>query len=147
MDRLNRTLAGCGLMLLLAAGGCRSTHPEVPPGRPYSGDGRQVPPSIGFSSDPHAMTGPAALAAGTPGSPRLGTPGPASSANYGAPTTNGYGPPGTAGAQTPPGVGLTGVGSEPTSMPSTGFGAPSSGFVPMAAPAPGGSPAIPPPGS
>jgi hypothetical protein len=146
MDRLNRTLAACGLMLLLAAGGCRSTHSEVPPGRPYSGDGRQVPPSIGFSSDPHPMTGPSALTAGTPGTPQLGTPGPASSANYGAPTVNTYGPPGTAGAQMPPGVGLTGVGGEPTSLPSTGMGAPSSGFVPMSAPAQAGSPAVPPGG-
>ena len=65
MDRLNRTLTGCGLTLLLAAGGCRSTQPEVPPGRPYTSDGRQVPP-IGFSSDPHPMSGPG-ITAGVPG--------------------------------------------------------------------------------
>src|SRR3954452_21330019 len=148
MDRLNRTLAGCGLTLLLAAGGCRSTQPEVPPGRPYSADGRQVPPSVGFSSDPRAMTGPA-MAAGGPGMPQLGTPGPASAPNMVAPTGNLYGPPGTSagGGQMPPGVGLTGVPGEPTSMPSTGMGGPTSGYVPM--PGPGGAagaPGMPPAG-
>ena len=52
MDRQTRRLAGFGLMFVLAASGCRSTRSEVPPGRQYSGDGRQVPP-VGFSSDPH----------------------------------------------------------------------------------------------
>ncbi len=79
MDRLKLTLAGCGLSLLLAAPGCRSTRSEVPPHRPYSSDGKQMPPTIGFSSDPHPMTGGAALAAGAPGlpgSPQFGTPTP-----------------------------------------------------------------------
>jgi hypothetical protein len=150
MDRLNRTLAGCGLALLLAAGGCRSTHPEVPPGRPYTSDGRQAPPSIGFSSDPHPMTGPG-IVSGTPGAPQLGTPGPASTANYGTPTNNMYGPPNTGAGvgSLPPGVGMTGVPAEPASMPATGLGGPSSGFVPMppgggAGAGAAGSPAMPP---
>ena len=128
MDRLNRTLAGCGLMLLVAAGGCRSTRPEVPPGRSYSGDGRQAPP-INFSSDPHPMTGPG-MAAGGPGSAQYGTPGPAASANYGAPTGNQFGPPGTSlgDGQMPPGVGLPAGGPEVSSMPSSGLGAPSGGL-------------------
>ncbi len=81
MDRLNRILTGCGLTLLLAAGGCRSTQPEVPPGRAYNNDGRQNPP-IGFSSDAHpSVTGPGITngmpgMAGAPGAPQLGTPGP-----------------------------------------------------------------------
>jgi hypothetical protein len=142
MDRLNRTLAGCGLTLLLAAGGCRSTQPEVPPGRPYGGDGRQVPPSVGFSSDPHAMTGPAF--AGAPGAPQLGTPGPASAGGYGV-SNNMYGPPGTTtGGAMPPGVGLTGAGgAEPASMPSNGLGTPSSGFVPMSTQPAGGASGYP----
>ena len=46
MDRLNRTLAGSGLALLVAAtgSGCRSTQSQVPPGRPYTNDGRQGAP-------------------------------------------------------------------------------------------------------
>jgi len=134
MDRLNRSLTGCGLLLLLAAGGCRSTQPEVPPGRPYTSDGRQAPP-VGFSSDPHALNVPGINAgvpgagmAAAPGSPQLGTPGPASSMNYGAPTNNQYAAPGyTAGvAPMPPGIAQQGGPSEGTSMPSYGLGAPSS---------------------
>jgi hypothetical protein len=156
MDRLYRSLTGCGLVLLLAAGGCRSTQPEVPPGRPYTNDGRQVPP-IGFSSEPHGMTGPGmtagmpGLAAG-PGSPQLGTPGAAASTNYGAPTNSQYAAPAyTAGvAPVPSTMGQLGGGAESTSMPSSGLGAPSIGTMagPAAAPAaptlPAGSPALDP---
>ena len=150
MDRLNRTLTGCGLTLLLAAGGCRSTQPEVPPGRPYTSDGRQVPP-IGFSSDPHPpMSGPGITAgmpgmAAAPGSPQLGTPGPAATANYGAPTGNQYGPPGyTAGmSPMPAGANQPGGGAESTAMPSYGMGAPSSGGVTSPAPAPAPAAGIP----
>jgi hypothetical protein len=155
MDRLNRTVAGCGLMLLMAAGGCRSTRPEVPPGRPYTNDGRQVPP-IAFSSEPHAMSGPG-ITAGMPaglGQPQLGTPGPASAGNYGAPTANQYGAPGyTAGmAQMPPGLGQSGGGAEATAMPSYGgMAAPSGSGMTNPAAAAGGAPATadpaaPPPG-
>jgi hypothetical protein len=149
MDRLNRILTGCGLTLMLAAGGCRSTQPEVPPGRPYSSDGRQAPP-IGFSSDPHPMSGPGIVAGGpgmpgAPGSPQLGTPGPAATANYGAPTGNQYGPPGyTAGmSPMPGGANQPGGGSESTSMPYTGLGAPSSGGMMSPAPAPAPAAGIP----
>jgi hypothetical protein len=132
MDRLNRSLTGCGLILLLAAGGCRSTQPEVPPARPYTSDGRQAPP-VGFSSDPHALNVPGLNAgvpgmAAAPGAPQLGTPGPASSTNYGAPTTNQYAAPGyTAGmAPMPPGIAQQGGPNESTSMPSYGLAPPSS---------------------
>jgi hypothetical protein len=148
MDRLNRNAAGCGLMLMLAtAGGCRSTRPEVPPGRPYTNDGRQVPP-INFSSDPHPMTGPGIVAGpGAPGAPQYGTPSSASSANFGAPTGNQYGPPGTA-----TGVGTVPAGAgyssemEPSSMPSTGLGMPSGGTAPPQGAPPGqtGQPGMPP---
>jgi hypothetical protein len=52
MDRLTRTLAGLGLALIAAAGGCRSAHDEVPPGkayRPDMGNGQ-----VGFSTTPPA---------------------------------------------------------------------------------------------
>lgn len=101
MDRLKLTLAACGLAALLFAPGCRNLRPEVPPGPPYSSDGRQMPP-VGFSSDPHAMTGGVApggmaAAAGTPGNSagQLGIPAPGSANHYGAPTNNAYGAPGT----------------------------------------------------
>jgi hypothetical protein len=130
MDRLNRTMAGCGLSLLLvSAGGCRSTRHEVPPGRPYTSDGRQAPP-INFSNDPHPMTGPGiANGMGAPGGPQYGTPSSAMSSNHGAPTGNQYGPPGTAmgGGQMPSGPGFSSSGTEPTSMPPAGLGAPSVG--------------------
>ena len=138
MDRLNRTMTGCGLLLLLATtGGCRSTRSEVPPGRPYTSDGRQVPP-INFSNDPHPTTGPGLVNA--PGAPQFGTPSSANSANMGAPTGNQYGPPGTAlgGMQTPQGAGFSSGGTEASSMPAPGLGAPSVGQGP--APAQGAIP-------
>jgi hypothetical protein len=143
MDRLNRSrsLTGCGLLLLLAAGGCRSTQPEVPPGRPYTSDGRQAP-AVGFSADPHPLNVPGINAgvpgmAAAPGSPQLGTPGPASSTNYGAPTNNQYAAPGyTAGmAPIPPSLAQQGGPTESTSMPAYGLGAPSSGSGGMMSPA------------
>ncbi len=115
MDRHTLTLASCGFMLLLASSGCRSTRSEVPPGRPYTSDGRQMPPgSTLFSSDAHPMAGNALsnTPGGLPGAPgalpgapggqpgstgQFGTPGPGASNNWGAPTGNAYGPPGTAG--------------------------------------------------
>jgi hypothetical protein len=138
MERLTRTMAGCGLTLALAVAGCKSTHSEVPPGRPYSADGRQAPP-VGFSADPHPITSPGI--AGAPGSPQYGVPGAANSGNFGAPTNNAFGPPGTApvgGMGTSPGIGV-GSGNEATAMPMGGLGAPSvggaaPGFEPSAAP-------------
>jgi hypothetical protein len=147
MDRLNRSLTGCGLALLLAAGGCRSTQPEVPPGRPYTSDGKQVPP-VAFSSDPHPLNVPGINAGvpgagAAPGSPQLGTPGPASSMNYGAPTNNQYASPSyTAGmAPVPPGMGQLGPGqqgggSESTSMPAYGLAPPSSSGMMSSLPSP-----------
>jgi hypothetical protein len=133
MDRLNRTMAGCSLMLLLAAaGGCRSTRSEVPPGRPYTSDGRQVPP-VGFSAEPHPMTGPGN--AGGPGAPQFGTPSPASSATMGAPTSNQYGPPGTSTGGGPiPGAAFSSPGMEASSMPPAGLGTPSGGAAPAQSP-------------
>jgi hypothetical protein len=140
MDRLNHAMAGCGLMLVLAAaGGCKSTRSEVPPGRPYTNDGKQVPP-IGFSSEPHAMTGPGIVGgSGAPGAPQFGTPGSASSANLGAPTGNQFGPPGTSmgSAQTPSGAGFSSGAAESSSMPSPGLGAPSGGSAPSPGAMPG----------
>jgi hypothetical protein len=52
MDRLTRTLAGCGLALIAAAGGCRSAHDEVPPGRAYRPGGPAQESQVGFSASP-----------------------------------------------------------------------------------------------
>ncbi len=117
MERLNRSLLA-GRMAVAAAvafccsQGCRSTHSEVPPGKPYQTTGG-TPPTVGFSNDPHPSlaTGPASLYSNRgPGSLvqdgrgdssntgglMLGTPtqGPAT---LGAPTDNRFGPPGTSG--------------------------------------------------
>jgi hypothetical protein len=120
MDRLNRVIAGAGLAIVLgmvvSAGGCRSARNDVPPGKPYSVTGG-TPPTVGFSSDPHASTsiGPGMYnnmpgqanatdpSAGMPGAAsgasagfpaQYGTPAP-NSTPYGAPTANRYGPPAT----------------------------------------------------
>jgi len=117
MDRLNRSLLAGRIAMAAAVAlgcsqGCRSTHSEVPAGKPYQTTGA-APPSVGFSNEPHpnVATGLASLygnkAPGSqvqdgrgnssaPGDLVLGTPtqGPAT---LGAPTDNRYGPPGTAG--------------------------------------------------
>ncbi|WZO96004.1 hypothetical protein EP7_002977 [Isosphaeraceae bacterium EP7] len=138
MDRLNRTLAACGLGLLVAtsATGCRSTKSEVPPGRPYLGDGRQAPPAVGFSTDPSTPTG---AMAGMPdpnnparSAPTFGPLGntPNAMAGYGNPTGGRYGPPGTSGTtdQAPPPANLT---PEYNVVPAS-----TSAPLPAAAPAP-----------
>ncbi len=117
MDRLNRGLLAGRIILPVAivfacSQGCRSTHSEVPPGKPYQTTG-EAPSSLGFSNEPHPnlATGMASLygnkAPGStyqdgrgdssnPGGLVLGTPtqGPPL---LGAPTDNQYGPPGTSG--------------------------------------------------
>lgn len=72
MVRLTRSMAlsAYGLGLALVASGCKMTRPEVPPGRPYSSDGRQRP-AIGFSSEAHPVNG-AALTNVMPDSPGAG---------------------------------------------------------------------------
>ncbi len=97
MDRLSYTLAACGISALLLGTGCRSTRSEVPPGRPYAGDGRQAPP-VGFSSDPRPLPNNAAgltpgVIPNTPG--KYGTPTPGDSGRYGVPTVGNYGAPGS----------------------------------------------------
>ena len=90
MDRLNRTLAGCGLTLLLAlpeAAGARS--PRSRPAGPIPATAGR-PPRSGSARDPHPMSGRGSPVAcpGRPAaraSPQLGTPGPAATANSGAP--------------------------------------------------------------
>lgn len=52
MERRTRHWAACGLLILLAATGCRSMHSSVPPGPKFSPDGRQQP-SVGFSTEAH----------------------------------------------------------------------------------------------
>lgn len=135
MDRLNRTLGGCGLALLMAAtgSGCRSTQSQVPPGRPYTNDGRQGAP-VGFSSEPHPMSGAASTpvmpyagaAPGTTG--QLGTPTPGGGASFGAPTGHMYGPPGSSplgsAAGQSPAMGSSAPGSDGASTSPASDGAP-----------------------
>jgi hypothetical protein len=112
MDRLNRTLAGCGLALLVAAGGgCRSTQSSVPPGRAYgTNEGK-----IGFGSEPHPMTSAAPPAsmnpygAASPGgaAAQLGTPPPGAATGFGGPTGPMYGPPGSSPLGQAPSTGTT----------------------------------------
>jgi hypothetical protein len=109
MDRLPRLLAACGLGLLLTSSGCRSTrNNEVPPGRPYSSDGRQRKP-IEFSSEGHPINGattavfqPDVTPNMKPGS-GVGAGGRnAGSTPFGAIPGPAYGGPGTAGLGEPP---------------------------------------------
>lgn len=99
MHRSSFKASGLALTLALAACGCRTPRNEVPPGRPYASDGRQLPP-VGLSTDPHPGLGDA-MSGGAPyvdGSSPSASQFPGSSpsmANYGAPTANSYGPPGT----------------------------------------------------
>ncbi len=115
MDRLNRILLPRRVFLAAAvvfcsSQGCRSTHSEVPPGKPYQTTGGE-PSSLGFSNDPHPSlaTGMANLYNKAPGSSTqdgrgdssnagglmLGTP-TSSTPVLGAPTDNQYGAPGSA---------------------------------------------------
>jgi hypothetical protein len=165
MDRLNRALAGAGLALALTvvttATGCRSLRSEVPPGRPYTGDGKQSAP-IEFSSTPGTSalnglptTGPGATGSASAAAGQVGVPVGGPNA-YGLPTGNTYGAPGSAGMSSGlPGAGLgaapsagatTGSGLPPAtapggaSDPSTGI--PQSGISPLG-PAAGSSPSVP----
>jgi hypothetical protein len=105
MDRFARPLFACGFGLFLAATGCRSTQPEVPPGRPLAKDD-QSKSAIQFSSDGHA---PTAQGSAPYMQPNLGGTDIASGiaggvkpdgSGYGAPA-GGYGPPGSAGTANP----------------------------------------------
>jgi hypothetical protein len=131
MDRLNRSLLAGRMAVAIVvffgcSQGCRSTHSEVPPGKPYQTTGG-APPTVGFSNDPHPSlaTGPAYLYSNRgPGSQvqdgrgdssnagglMLGTPtqGPAA---LGMPTDNRYGPPGTASTGDPSSAGSSTLGN------------------------------------
>lgn len=95
MDRLtHRLVAVWGLTVFCLMTGCKSTKPEVPPGRGYTNEGKQIPP-VGFSTDPSV---PAGAMATTPqaGSGMYGKGRPSTAMeNYGTPTDNTYGPPGS----------------------------------------------------
>jgi hypothetical protein len=121
MDRFPRTLAACGLGLLMTAAGCRSTRPEVPPGRPFASDGQQRK-AIEFSSEGHPVRADAtAPYAGNSGAGvtnlanGIGTgasrPDPTA---FGAPA-GAYGGPGTAGLGQPPS--LHPAPSDPSAVP------------------------------
>jgi hypothetical protein len=105
MDRLKGALVlSCGLGLIAAGSGCRSTRSEVPPGRKYMQDGRQEPP-VGFSTQAHPGTIGGGFPGGAPGSMpgasgSTATP-PLGAGSYGVPSDHGYGPPAT--SYTPPG--------------------------------------------
>lgn len=105
MDRPTRSLflTVCGSGLLMISAGCRSTRPEVPPGRAYARDGRQQAP-IGFSTEPHPVNG-AAGANLMPDSPGGGKMAEGLAAGLGRPdmspilgnNSGALGPPGTSG--------------------------------------------------
>jgi hypothetical protein len=161
MDRLTRSLAGCGLALLATATGCRSTHDEVPPGRPFRNNGGQSPP-VGLSTSPHTppitatqSVGGAPGNIGSGGDPTIRpTPGDLTGSVPGAR----FGGPGTSGAQggstsglgqppsiPPPDITQTGGMAPPTGSyaPPTRQTQPSSGLMPPAGgqlPAPGNDP-------
>ncbi len=106
MDRLNRSFVACGLGLMLAATGCRTTKPEVPPGRPFAKDGQQRK-AIEFSSDGHPLNGAATAnfmpnnLGGSNMASGIGAGGSRPDASaFGAPP-GAYGPPGTAGMGQP----------------------------------------------
>ena len=151
MDRLPRPFVACGLGLLLAAAGCRSTRSEVPPGRPFAKDGQQRK-AIEFSSEGHPVSASASnnfmpsnlggsnLASGI-GSGGSRPDGAAFSGPQGA-----YGPPGTAG-MAPPGPGLSDpatarASGSPAEMPPAGL--PRMDPPPAVSP-PAGSPPAPEP--
>ena len=165
MDRVARSLAVCGLGFLFTASGCRTTRPEVPPGRPYANDGRQRP-AIGFSTEPHPVDGSAMAnmvpdsssstrlnqgMAGTSSRPGMGS-------TLGAGTASGsFGPPGTSGRaeSSLPGLARTPATGDDAVLPAgapslprqsvdpnaaSDGGGPAATFPPDVAPAPGSSP-------
>lgn len=66
MDRLSRTLAGCGLALLSTTAGCHNVREEVPPHHKFRNDGRADAP-VEFSTKPHEP--PASALGAVGGSP------------------------------------------------------------------------------
>lgn len=149
MDRLLRKLAGCGLVVLLAAPGCHQGMNRVPPGRPYNSDGRQTPP-IDFGSDPKPQTNMNTQALGVqPGT----LPGqaygaqsnsytPTNAPRFGTPTDGGaYGPPGTAGTTSPYLAGAgAGAGGVTSGTPLMSSGASDPRTTPPLGGLPGGAP-------
>ncbi len=108
MDRLTRPFVACGLGLLLATTGCKSTRNEVPPGRPFAKDGQQRK-AIEFSSNGHPISAAAtanfmpnnlggsnlASGIGSSGSRPDGAAFGGPPGAYGAPGTSGMAQPGT----------------------------------------------------
>jgi hypothetical protein len=156
MDRLTRTLAGCGLALLASATGCRTAHDEVPPGRPFRNDGREIPPPVGLSTQPHMPPITASQSVGgqgnmAPGSDPTARPTPGDltgsfpGARFGGPGTSGASGGSTSGLGQPPAIPPSDIsqtgGTAPT--PSARPTQPSSGLVPPSGgqlPAPGNDP-------
>ncbi len=99
MDRLTRTLAGCGLALIAAAGGCRSAHDDVPPGRAYRPDGRQEA-AVGFSTaqPDKSYSTPTNMGRGNVGGGGLMGSQPPGGDQTGTFQNNQFGAPGTSGA-------------------------------------------------
>jgi hypothetical protein len=135
MDRLPRTVSALGLGLLLTAPGCRSTRPEVPPGRPFANDGKQRK-AIEFSSEPPPINAAAStnFMPGNTGGSNLAA-GIGSKANrpdataFGAPP-GAYGPPGSSVLGQPPALDQPPV--DPAAMPA----------ATSEPPAPAGSPPV-----
>ncbi len=125
MDRLTRNLAGFGLALIASAGGCRSAHDEVPPGKVYRPDTR-ADGQVGFSTTPPAkangmggvpqnLTQGNMAAGGTYGMPGQGgdMTGTVPASQFGAPGTSGSAPTLPAAAQSSSGGPFSGLGQAP----------------------------------
>jgi hypothetical protein len=130
-DRLNHRLwARCGLGLILAAAGCRSTKSDVPP-TPLSGA-----PPVSFS---HDASPPQVNAFGGPASPY--GPGPGSSSPYATSSSAAPSP------SISPGVAMPSAGAPATGggMPMEGLGgaAPAAGQPRGVMSLPGGGPTSP----
>jgi hypothetical protein len=146
MDRRVRTKVGAALLGLAtaAAGGCRSTKPEVPPAKAFSAAGQPSAP-LAFGSSPgqnafSALSGTNPNPETIPGRSggQFGTPAPGNDM-YGAPTDNTFGPPGTNGlaagsgapaASQPPSnaaSGLSGMGYSMPPMTNPSVGIPQTG--------------------
>ncbi len=129
MDRRIGALACLGLSVIIGGSGCKSAHPEVPPGSTYDTGGRKLLGSLGgssttpsgpggFNSDPNPNT----MAGVNFGRNAMGNGG----------NANGQYPPSYNQSQTSPGVGGMGSNMPGAGAPPTGSaGDPTAGMPPF----------------
>lgn len=141
MDRLTRTVAGFGLALLAASGGCKTAHDEVPPGKVYRPEDRPgAGGGVGFSTTPAdrrpgSFGAPPNLTQGNlAGGGLMGSQPPGGDLTGTVPSSR-FGAPGTSGAATPPGPASMDP-IPPTGAMGSGLGRPPGLGSPSNAPAP-----------